>query len=103
MDSKIDLKGANISDINYTEFYKIDNIKLINISNEESKQVSREDVIESLLPMKYSESENPNYINEFFTPIPKEFADVFINNTSTIKILTSELESFVLKIEVKKL
>ena len=102
MDSNIDLKKVDISNINHTEYYRIQNIKLISVNKEESIRINRNDKLEHLIPSEYNDTDKVIYKNMFFTPISKEFAESIINDEKTIKIEANELESFDLKIEVKK-
>ena len=103
MDSKIDMKKVDIPNINYTEYFKIQNVKLNIVSKDESIKISRNEKLECLLSKEDYISLPVDYKNKFFTPITKEFADMIINNPNTIEIDVEELKSIDLKIEVKKI
>jgi hypothetical protein len=102
MDSKIDLKKVDISNINHTEYYKIQNIKLISVNKYESIEINRNDKLDHLIPSEYNDTDKVIYKNMFFTPISKEFSEDITNNEQTIKIELDKLESFDFKILISK-
>ena len=91
----IDIIDSNINSLHINNFFNIENIQLIKVDN----IIERDLKISLCLDRQDTVVDIDNYTNDFFTEIPKEIAEKFINHPSTIVLEPTNMS---LKIEIKK-
>lgn len=95
---KIDLMKSDISNINFNNVYKVENIKMSKL--EDNTQLKRNEILNCLL--SEPKLETTDVTSSPFMQIPKELAEKLINNPSTVKISSDEILTMDYKIEIKK-